>query len=209
MKNLIDHNELKKHFPEVKNFSTWLWGLRKNLKLIPKSVRIGNLPSVRKGNIGVHPAEAVPYLKKILKLKNQGYFYKDIKRDIKKETEKIHELYKSLYLKDPRCKPSSVIDRCETVLKVVKKYYKWSSNSVYGNFFEQVINDNKKVKDEYLTILEKISKKDNDKMLREQRKQVGIKLDFLNDLAHTLLKQGERIEKTKKAQIGKKKKGKR
>lgn len=205
MNNIIErkitHQELKRHFSRMKNFDAWIAALRRRHGLIPPSIRKGNESPLKRGNIGLHPAAVMPYLEKIIDLRERGYGYKKIKEELRGEKEKIEALYnKKFFLEDRLCKPESLIITYEAVLKALDEYYEWGSQSLYGTFFRKVLKERKNIAKEYFNTLKKLlTETDNQKKsdLQDKKKELGRDLGFCYEIIYFVIREYTRLRDRK------------
>jgi hypothetical protein len=146
----LSHGELRKRFSHLKNFDAWIAFLRRQ-KMLPKSIRKGNISAFKRGNVGVHPEITAGVLDKILKLRAESKSYDEIKKELHQEIEDLKFQYSAgnALLKDPRAKSDELINTYSAVLDVLGKYYRWDRNSSENRFYRNIPKDYERAAHEY------------------------------------------------------------
>ncbi len=146
----ISHGALRKRFSHLKNFDAWIAFLRRK-RMLPKSIRKGNISALKRGNIGVHPEKTVVFLDKILKLRAESKSYSDIKKELHVDIEEMEFLYSAgnILLSDKRAKSDELIRTYLAVLDLLEKYYRWGSNSPNSRFYRNIPVDYERAATEY------------------------------------------------------------
>jgi len=146
----ISHGALRKRFSHLKNFDAWIAFLRRQ-KILSRSIRTGNIASFKRGNVGVHPEQAVELLERILKLRAESKSYAEIKRELHSEIEELKFQYSAakVLLKDKRAKSDDLIKTYLVVLDVLEKYYKWDRDSSNSKFYRNVAADYERAATDY------------------------------------------------------------
>ena len=210
---VISHQQLKERFKYLKNFdATIAFFRRPKIKLLPPSIRKGNISSLKRGNIGLHPEVAVELLEEIFKLRKQGKSYKEIKGELKEDIAYVRAWYtlKGISANDPRARPDELLNTYNAVLPALEEYYKWDKESRFSSFYRSIPDELMKWKDLYFNIVMKLGIKGNpeeeaellkNKELLKSQEEYGKKLDACFDTIYFIIHQYEKLRKQHKKLI--------
>jgi hypothetical protein len=196
---VISHQQLREHFSYLKNFDATIAFFRRE-KLLPPSIRRGNISSLKRGNMGVHPGIVIEFIEKVFGLRKQGKSYKEIKEELKEDILNVKSWYtrKDISLNDPRFRPDALLDTYNEVLMVMERYYGWPENSIFRNFYKSIPAELIKLRNLYFNTVIELSIKDKSEKYTElikKREEYGKKLDACFDTVYFIIRQYEKLRK--------------
>lgn len=201
---IISHQQLREYFSHLKNFDAWIAFLRR-IKILPPSVRKGNIAGLKRGNIGVHPEQVVGFLEKILKLRAQPESYDEIKKELKGEIKDLQFLYsaENVIINDPRAKSDELLKTYSTVLKVLEEYYGWEEGSYNSRFYRKIADEFDDALHDYIAakmvVEETVEEGKIPKFkLVERQKMADRHLDLYYDTIYFIIRQYEKLRKERK-----------
>ena len=200
----ISHGALRKRFSHLKNFDAWIAFLRRQ-KMLPKSIRKGNIASFKRGNVGVHPEKAAELLEKILTLRAESKSYAEIKKELHSDIEEIEFQYSAanILLRDKRAKSDELIRTYLAVLDVLEKYYRWDQGTPESRFYRSVPKDYERVATDYFAAKLYYSRHrdkglDSDDINVDRAKTSERQMEFCLDTMYFIIRQYEKLRRAKK-----------
>ena len=201
---IISHQQLKEHFSHLRSFDAWIASLRR-IKILPPSVRKGNIAGLKRGNIGVHPEQVIGFLEKVLKLRAQQEAYDEIKKELKEEIKNLQFLYsaENVIINDPRAKSDELLKTYSAILKVLEEYYGWKENSYNSKFYRKVADEFDNILHDYIAtrmvVNETVEEGKIPKFrIVERQKMTDKQLDFYHDTIYFIIRQYEKLRKERK-----------
>lgn len=198
---IISHQQLRERLPRLKNFDAWIASLRR-LKILPRSIRKGNIAGLKRGNIGVHPEPAAEFLKKLLNLRALQMSYDDIKKELEEEIKDMQFLYgaQNAFINEPRAKSDELFKTYSAVLGVLEEYYGWKKDSYNSRFYRKVVGEFEKTLHVYLAakmLIDEIEEEGNTPKFHivDEKDMADKTLDFYFDTIYFIIHQYGKLRK--------------